>query len=142
MPAKSKVLDFGPRTQVLGPCPWVIVSIPENMHDVWNCFVSNSNFTSFSFLDNLYYGSCWNEVVFGAIFNYCCHIIPSRHAIYFYIMVHSLTALIHLWIPQCVISGEANCKLVLKVKWENCYSSSCMIKSGVRQRGVLSPAVF
>ena len=33
-------------------------------------------------------------------------------------------------------------KIIMKVKWENCYSSSCMIKSGVRQGGVLSPVLF
>jgi len=28
------------------------------------------------------------------------------------------------------------------IKWNNCYSSQCLLKSGVRQGGVLSPILF
>jgi len=33
-------------------------------------------------------------------------------------------------------------KISVFIKWNNCYSSQCLLKSGVRQGGVLSPILF
>jgi len=44
-------------------------------------------------------------------------------------------------IPVCLIKLLINrySKISVFIKWNNCYSSQCLLKSGVRQGGVLSP---
>jgi len=58
--------------------------------------------------------------------------------------VKLLHRLCNIGVPLQVVRLIANwySKIIMKVKWENCYSSSCMIKSGVRQGGVLSPVLY
>jgi len=33
-------------------------------------------------------------------------------------------------------------RVMMVVRWDNCYSSPCSVKSGVRQGSVLSPVLF
>ena len=58
--------------------------------------------------------------------------------------VKLLHRLCDIGVPLQVVRLIANwySKIIMKVKWENCYSPSCIIKSGVRQGGVLSPVLF
>ena len=47
-------------------------------------------------------------------------------------------------IPVCLIKLLINwySKISVFIKWNNCYSSQCLLKSGARQGGVLSPILF
>jgi len=46
--------------------------------------------------------------------------------------------------PVCIIKLLLNwySKITVFIKWNNCYSSPCSLKSGIRQGGVLSPLLF
>jgi len=47
-------------------------------------------------------------------------------------------------IPLCFVKLLINwySKISVFIKWNNCYSAHCVLKSGVRQGGVLSPVLF